>query len=224
MNNSWRWLIAAVILIGVVSVVVYPKIASSRSPQRAQLPSANPGATATNVSLPQATATPTDQPATPDPIAVPLDDVQGRVAALEAAVQKDPTDVEALKELGGLFFQLKVYPRAADAFAAAIELDPDDATIVTDLASALLYQGMLGLAKREYLRAIELDPTLPDPHFNLAVILSHSAPPDIPQALDEWREVVRLDPESDLADTSRQYIESYEALEQGSSAPATTSP
>ena len=116
-----------------------------------------------------------------------------------------------MTELGGLYFQLKVYPRAADTFAAALDLDPNNARLRTDLGSAFLYQGMLGLAKREYLAAIAADPALPDAHFNLAIILSHSSTPDIPGALAEWREAIRLDPNSDLARSAEQYMKSYES-------------
>lgn len=201
MNVSWKGLAALAVLIIVGLVLVATQLAVNWAPQRGRLPQANPAAAS-----PASQAQQTEPSA---PSASPTPNAQATLAALEMKVRDNPTDVEALTELGGLYFQFRLYPRAADAFASALELDPENARLRTDFGSSLLYQGMLSLAKREYLRAIALDPALPDPHFNMAVILSHSEQPDIPQALSEWQEVIRLAPDSGLARTAQEYIKNY---------------
>lgn len=138
---------------------------------------------------------------------------QERIIELEDQLRDTPFDYDALTELGALYFGLRLYPRAADMFTRALDVRPGDSVLYNDLGSALLYQGMLELAKQYYTKSIESDPTLPDPHFNLAVIRSHANPPDIEAALAGWQEVIRLAPESDIAQTAIQYIEGYEGTD-----------
>ena len=202
MRISWRGLAALAILAGIATIVVTSQTGSSE-PQTARLPSAEREA-----------ARSAEAVAAPVPTAQATDGVQGRLAELEKRTAESPSDLEALTELAGIYFETRSYPRAADTFAAALELQPENARLRTDLAGSLLYQGMLGMARREYLRAIAADPALPDPHFYLAVILSHGNPQDIPSAVAEWREVIRLAPDSDLARTSQEYLTSYAAQEQ----------
>ncbi|MBI4200877.1 MAG: tetratricopeptide repeat protein [Chloroflexi bacterium] len=211
MKSAWKGIAVLAVLLGVALVVVIPQLSKNGPSQRPSLPAASPGETSTPA-LPSSNSETTPSPggSSLNP-AGSAEAVNARITALELLLRDNSTDLKALTELGGLYFQLKVYPRAADTFAAALELDPNNARLRTDLGSSLLYQGMLGLAKREYLASIAANPALPDPHFNLAVILSHSSSPDIPGALAEWREVIRLAPDSDLARSAEQYINSYQS-------------
>lgn len=223
MKYSWRGPLALVIVFVVVVVVVITQISVARTAETTRLPEADSSvAGVTNAEAVENV----EAEAPPDAVAElhtsehdgthhgPLNELQAKITTLEATVQEDPSNVDALTELAGVYFQLRLYPRAADIYADALEFDPNNARLRTDLGSSLLYQGMLGLAKREYVRAIEADPDIPDPHYNLAVILSHSSPQDISGALSEWNEVVRLGPESDLAISALQYINSYEPQEE----------
>jgi hypothetical protein len=69
---------------------------------------------------------------------------------------------------------------------------------------------MSGTAIREYKKAIQDDPSKPDPHYQLALALSHSNPPDIDTAVLEWKEVIRLAPDSDVAKKSQSFIDAYQ--------------
>jgi len=208
-KSAWKGIAVVAVLLGVGLAVVIPQLPKNDSSQRPSLPAASPRETSASTSpTSNAETTPSPAGSSPNPNGS-AEAVSARIAALELALRDNPRDLNSLTELGGLYFQLRVYPRAADTFAAALDLDPNNARLHTDLGSSLLYQGMLGLAKREYLAAIAADPTLPDSHFNLAVILSHSNAPDIPGALAEWREVIRLAPGSDLALSAEKYMASY---------------
>ncbi|MBI4312870.1 MAG: tetratricopeptide repeat protein [Chloroflexi bacterium] len=219
MSKLWQRLLALGVVVGIVAVLAVAQLGGANPAQTTTpLPPADAEAAkseAANAEALQklAEAQATQGPATPTPQAASADAVRTRIAELEKIVASGPGNAEALIELGGLYFQIRLYPRAADTFADALKVAPDNAKVRNDLGSSLLYQGMVGLAKEEYVKAIALDPSLPDPHFNLAVVLSHSATPDIAGALAEWREVIRLAPESDLAQTSQEYIKSYEKLE-----------
>jgi len=207
----WRGLVVLAVLGGLAAMLALSRMGGGgQQLKTARLPpvDASSAATAMLNNETQANA------ATPEAAPPRAEDVQAQILALESAVREKPADLDSLTKLGGLYFQMRMYPRAADTFAMALELTPNDARLRTDFASSLLYQGMLGLAKREYLRAIAVDPSLPDPHFNLAVILSHSNPPDIPGAIVGWREVIRLAPDSDLARSAGEYMARYDQQEQ----------
>lgn len=150
-------------------------------------------------------------PAEPQPAT--QEDVADLVRELETKIAEAPGDFETLVELGALYYQLQVYPRAADMFSAALDVNPDDAGVRSDLASSFLYQGMIRLARNEYRRAIETDPELADAHFNLGISYSHSSPQDIEAALSEWERVIELEPDSELAVAAQGFIDQYQYAE-----------
>lgn len=141
-------------------------------------------------------------------------DVAQVVRDLEAKLAESPNDVDLLIELGALYFELQVYPRAADLFSAVLDINPDDAGVRSDLASSFLYQGMIRLARNEYRAAIETDPELADAYFNLGISYSHSSPQDIDAAIEAWQRVIELEPESDLALAAQGFIQEYSDADQ----------
>ncbi len=141
-------------------------------------------------------------------------DVAQVVRDLETKLAETPNDVDVMIELGALYFELQVYPRAADLFSAVLEITPEDAGVRSDLASSFLYQGMIRLARNEYRAAIETDPKLTDAYFNLGISYSHSSPQDIGAAIDAWQRVIELEPESDLAVAAQGFIQEYSDADQ----------
>jgi tetratricopeptide (TPR) repeat protein len=131
------------------------------------------------------------------------------VNELEKRLIESPGDLDLILELGAYYFELRIYPRAADMFAAALEINPNDAAVRSDLASSFLYQGMVGIAQKEYQAAIELDPELADAYFNLGVSYSHGRTQDIEAAIAAWEQVMELEPESEIAKTAEGYIREY---------------
>lgn len=218
MIQRWRGLIALAILVAVISVLVGSQVKdrltsddSNRLPVVEQANSApNTTENATTPADTVALAAPDQsQPqAVPPPVAPPAS-VTAKLSELQNALKADPQNADALTELGAMAFEARLFAQAADFFSDALEIRPDDARLLNDLGSAFLYQGMMSLAKKSYLQSMEIDETLPDPHFNLAIILSHGDPPDIPGALDEWTQVIEMAPSSDLAGASLEYIQSY---------------
>ncbi len=215
MNSLWRRVMVVVIVVVVIGGVAATQLVGGKPRQTTPLPPAQSSA-GPSLQPPAGQAQEPAEQAAPTPTASisssgsSPEDVRQRVAALEKQAQQEPFNGEARLELARLYFQLRVYPRAADYFADALDIDPNNAKARNDLGSSLMYQGMLGLARREYLKAIAIDSSLPDSHYNLAIILSHSSQPDIPGALAEWREVVRLAPGTELASSAEKYIQSYE--------------
>ncbi len=167
------------------------------------MPGAEPGAVIESGAVPADAEIPDDHSGSSS------DQVAKVVSDLEQRLIESPDDFDLMVELGALYFELRVYPRAADMFAAALEIDPDDAAVRSDLASSFLYQGMVGLAQKEYLKAIEIDPDLTDAYFNLGVSYSHGRTQDIEAAIAVWKRVIELEPDSEIAKTAEGFIREY---------------
>jgi len=135
------------------------------------------------------------------------------VMALFERIEADPGDSEAWKELAGMLVDAGDYLRAAEAYAAAVEADPDDGAARAGLGKALLFQGFVRVARAELIRAVELDPENPEARLNLGITYSHSAPANISAARAEWSLVVELAPDTELAASAQQYLDTY--LEEG---------
>lgn len=133
-----------------------------------------------------------------------------RINSLQEQVQKDPKDVKALAELGGLLFDIQQYARAADTYNRVLDLDPTNHEIRLELGKAYFWQGMSSTAIREFRKVIEADPTKVEPHYQLALALSHGNPPDIEGAIAEWKEVVKLAPDSETGKKAQAFIDSYQ--------------
>ncbi len=217
MSRAWRGLALLAILAAALFIVVYPRITASTQPRTADLPPAD-AAAAQVAAIAAATAAANITPVakvvvtpTPDP----AQERKKRLDELEAKVLETPDDAAINAELGKIYFDDKAYARAADLFATSLEAAPGNASVRAQFAAALLYQGMLGMARREFQRAMTMDPSLPEPHYNLGIIMSHGVPQDIPGAVAHWNEVIRLAPNSEMAKSSEKFIASYATPEAG---------
>lgn len=210
MRRTWLGAVAAVLIAALAAVAIIAQFAKPQPAATAKLPSVRvepkPTPSIADLVTVVKSLDPTPRPDVPA-------NVPDRIAQLEARRRDEPANKEVLTELAGLYLLTRLYPKAADTFSAALDLDPNNPNLHSNLAASYLYQGQLDMARKQYQLAVAADPSLPDPHFNLAVILSHSEPPDIASALVEWREVIRLAPDSELAAKSRDYIAKYEPKE-----------
>ncbi len=136
--------------------------------------------------------------------------VTQRIKTLQDQVQKDPKDIKALTELGGLYFDIQQFPLAADTYNRVLELDPKNNDVRMELGKAYFWQGMTSTAIQEFKKVEAADPTKPDPHYQIALALSHSNPPDVEGAVSEWRQVIKLAPDSDSAKKAQSFIDSYQ--------------
>lgn len=132
-----------------------------------------------------------------------------RLQTLQEQVQKDPKDAKALTELGGILFNIQQYAAAADTYNRVLDLDPKNNDVRLELGKAYFWQGMSSTAIKEYKKVAEADPTKPEPHYQIALAMSHGNPPDIEGAIASWKEVIRLAPDSELAKKSQAFIDSY---------------
>lgn len=92
-------------------------------------------------------------------------------ACFEPVIARDPRNVLALFELGYAYDALHRYEEAIVLYRRAAELKPDGAGIVNNLAFALTALARYDEAEVWYRRALELSPDLPEPGFQLGMLM-----------------------------------------------------
>jgi Tfp pilus assembly protein PilF len=80
----------------------------------------------------------------------------------------------------------------------------DNAMIRLNLAMAYRDQGRFDSALESLQKALALDPNLPQAHHHLALLLLKKS--DVENAKKHFRESIRLDPQGELAKSSREYL------------------
>ena len=136
---------------------------------------------------------------------VPLD--TERVAELTAAVEEDPTNREALFELGESYFLAGEWQSTIDWFGKLVAIEPNNVHALTDIGTSNYNLGFTEEAKATWLAALEFDPNDPQVHYNLGFLYANAEPPDMAAAVEEWRTVLELDPNSNLAQTVKVHLD-----------------
>jgi Tfp pilus assembly protein PilF len=137
-------------------------------------------------------------------VLVPLD--TKRVNELLLAAQKDPTNVDVLFELGESFFLAGQWQPAIDWFTKFTAIDGTNVHARTDIGTALFNLNRPAEAKATWLAAIEIAPNDPQLHYNLGFLYANSEPRDMAAATREWRKVVEVAPDSNLAKTAQVHL------------------
>ena len=135
----------------------------------------------------------------PAPTAVALD--QAKVTELKDRVSKDPADIESLRELGRLYHEAGEFQEAASWQQKIVDQRPDDLDALLALGVAHFNSGDLELAEKNWLKAAAVAPDKAAPHYNLGFLYLSKTPPDYDRMEQEWRQVVALEPGSEMAQT-----------------------
>ncbi len=150
------------------------------------------------------------QPAGPAQI---LEAQRARLTELEVAVALDPSDRAALFELGETHIQADDWEGAIFWFSKLLEADPTNVHALVDVGYASMSLGRVIEAEAAFLQALELDPDDARAHYNTGFLMAFAQDtPDVDQAVTHWSEVIRLDPESELAEIAQAHIDESTGL------------
>jgi Flp pilus assembly protein TadD len=136
------------------SLVIGPKVAQSKLAGAPAVPSAMSEA-------------PTPAPATGSN---PMGAVMQQLATLKETIAKNPNDVDALVQLGGMYMDAAKFPQAAEYLERAIAIR-DDASTRMDLGVCYKQSGQLDRALAEFQHAEKMAPDQWQPPFNEAIVL-----------------------------------------------------
>jgi tetratricopeptide (TPR) repeat protein len=139
---------------------------------------------------------------------VPLD--QAEVDRLTSAVEADPTDLTSMRSLADLYFAAGDYAQSATWEQKILDRNPDDATALLALGAAQFNSGDAASAERSWLRVIDLQPDLAEAHYDLGFLYLSQDPPDMDKVQREWEKVVSIDPDSEIAATVSQHLDSLQ--------------
>jgi tetratricopeptide (TPR) repeat protein len=134
-------------------------------------------------------------------------ELEGAASEYQQALELDPEYVDALANLGVVYYNLGQLDQAAEQYLKAIEVAPDDADIRSNLAAAYVQMGQLDSALEQYLKAVELSPDLAEAHFGLGVIYVQLGEKD--EAIQAFERFQELDTGRDTMASSQaeQYLE-----------------
>jgi tetratricopeptide (TPR) repeat protein len=157
--------------------------------------------------VPGITGTPTNAATTAaasGPTAVPID--PAKVAALMKKVSANPKDKASLAALGSIYFAAADYKNAIVWEQKVLAVDPKNQEGLLALGAAEFNSGNKAEAKKQWLIAAGLYPKNQEVHYDLGFYYMSATPPDTANMQAEWKKVVAIDPNSNLAKTVQTHI------------------
>ena len=137
---------------------------------------------------------PAEAPPEPDvPEPLPID--EDRAAALRAAADEAPDDVQSRVDLGNLYHEARRFEDAAPWFEAALALSPDLVEVSTDLGVAYFYQGSVDRALAQFDRSLEIDAAHAGTLLNIGIVRAFGKQ-DLAGAIEVWEELQRIAPDT----------------------------
>jgi tetratricopeptide (TPR) repeat protein len=143
------------------------------------------------------------------PTAVPVD--PAKVAALTKKVTANPKDLVSLQALGDTYFASADYKNASVWEQKVLSVDPKNQVALLALGAAQFNLGKAPEAKHTWLIAAGLYPKSAEVHYDLGFLYMSQTPPDKVNMQAEWKKVVDIDPNSNLAKTVATHIKSSTA-------------
>jgi len=141
--------------------------------------------------------------------ATPVD--QAKLAALMQKISANPKDVASLQGIGDLYFAATDYKNATLWENKVLAVDPKNQVALLALGAAQFNLGNSVEAKKTWLIASGLYPNNAEVHYDLGFLYMSATPPDSANMQAEWKKVVAIDPNSNLAKTVATHLKSSTA-------------
>lgn len=110
------------------------------------------------------------------------------VQELRAYVAANPDDLEAVRKLANLNYDIANWQRAAELYSAYLEKRPDDVDVATDLGAALRHQGRPEDALELFDQVLQRRPDHWQSLYNQILVLAF----DMNRLDDAWDKVQQL--------------------------------
>jgi tetratricopeptide (TPR) repeat protein len=145
---------------------------------------------------------------------------KAKVAALMTKLSANPKDLASLQALGDLYFGVKDYTTALSWEQKVLAVDPKNQGALLAAGAAQFNLGNVVEAKKQWLVAAGLYPKNAEVHYDLGFLYMSQTPPDSANMQAEWKQVVAIDPNSDLAKTVATHLKSSTANPTASATPS----
>src|SRR5687767_3962531 len=150
---------------------------------------------------------PAQQAAVPTAVAATPDPQQGRLEELQECLGGDPNNLQCTIELAALYYAAEQWPQAQVNYERAVQLDPHNVQTLLKLAGTYIFQQKFENAVPTLQQAATLSPESAEIHLLLGLALSKLDPPRTDEAVQEWRSVISLAPDSAWAKQAALYID-----------------
>ncbi|WP_406678165.1 tetratricopeptide repeat protein [Moorella sp. ACPs] len=160
-----------------------------------------------------------------------ISQLETEISNLQKELQAKPNDVATILKLGDNQYHLGTmylfvnsdqakatasFKEAVNSYQQVLKLNPQEKGIYLRLAGAALYAGDEKLAEDNFQAAIKADPEDNNARLSYGMYLA-SMKGDFQGAIDQWQEILKHNPDKDLADQVREMIKQAEAAKQQAS-------
>jgi tetratricopeptide (TPR) repeat protein len=136
---------------------------------------------------------------------------QQRADQLQTVLQQNPSDKDALFELGEMSFEAARFEDSISWLGKLVELDPANTLALNDIGTANFNLRRPDEAKVWWQKTLAVDANDVQAHYNMGFVYANAEPRDLAGAVNEWETVVRLDPASQLGQTAKVHVDGLKA-------------
>lgn len=108
-------------------------------------------------------------------------------------LQSDPNNAGLLAELGNIYYDAKLYPKAIEYYERSLKMQPANTSVRTDLGTAYWYIGNADSAIAQFNKSLTYDPNKADTLFNLGIV-KWQGKQDGPGAIAAWQKLLAANP------------------------------
>jgi tetratricopeptide (TPR) repeat protein len=141
-----------------------------------------------------------------------LDEAQ--VNALKSVASREPSNAKPRAQLGNLYFDAERYAEAIQWYGEAVKLAPDDVNISTDLGVCYYYTNQPDKALAQFDHSLKIDPNHAKTLLNVGIVRAFGKQ-DLEGAVQAWRQVMKLSPESPEGQAAKRALDSLESAHRG---------
>ena len=120
-------------------------------------------------------------------------------------LKKDPNNLQALINIGNLYFDTRQDLLAIEHYRKALDLDPRNVNVRTDMAVCIRRTGNPDRAVEELKKAISMDPRHAQSRYNLGIILIHDKN-DVEGGIRAWEALLENVPNYPYRDSLKSEI------------------
>jgi tetratricopeptide (TPR) repeat protein len=120
-------------------------------------------------------------------------------------LRRDPNNLQALINIGNLYFDTRQDLLAIEHYQRSLSLDPRNVNVRTDMAVCFRRRGNPDKAIEELKKVISIDPRHPQSRYNLGVILIHDKN-DIEGGIQAWEGLLENVPDYPYRDSLKTEI------------------
>jgi cytochrome c-type biogenesis protein CcmH/NrfG len=136
---------------------------------------------------------------------IPAEMVQAKAQPWLDALQKNPNDLDALTNLGNLYYDVKQFPQAVDYYAKVLAQQPSNVGVRTDMGTAYWYMGDADRALSEFQKSLSYSPNHPQTLFNMGIVMWQGKK-DPKGAVAAWEKLLQNNPDYPQRDTVQTFI------------------